>query len=102
MGCELRDHQSGKRHIHRKRCRNVVNTAGGVSANADSYYCLTIASGVSNWGAAQAANTASCGANQPTAGKFVTISANRAVAPIILGLSFGNGQISQSAVVQVQ
>jgi Flp pilus assembly protein TadG len=79
-----------------------ANNASGVAANADSFYCLTGSPGNWDWGNTQASNAASCGANQPTAGKFVTITANYSVQPIILGLNFGDGQISQSVAVQVQ
>jgi Flp pilus assembly protein TadG len=81
-----------------------TNTGSGTAtaANADSYYCLTGSPGAWNWGVAQASNAVSCGLNQPTAGKFVTITASYAITPIILGLNFGDGKISQSIAVQVQ
>lgn len=79
-----------------------TNTASGAAANANSWYCLTGSPGNWNWGTAQSSNTTSCGANQPNAGKFVTIQASVAVTPFIVGMSFVNGNISQSIVVQVQ
>jgi Flp pilus assembly protein TadG len=79
-----------------------TNTSSGVAANADYYYCITGSPGAWNWGNAQSSNTVSCGANQPTAGKFVTITASRAISPVILGLNFGDGKITQSVAVQVQ
>ncbi|HET6606880.1 MAG TPA: TadE/TadG family type IV pilus assembly protein [Rhodopila sp.] len=79
-----------------------ANTASGTATNADSFYCLTGSPGEWSWGTGQTNNTASCGASQPSPGKFVTITASYAVKPIILGLNFGDGQISQSVAVQVQ
>ncbi len=79
-----------------------TNTASGTAANADYYYCIAGSPGSWNWGTAQGSNTVSCGSNQPTAGKFVTITATRAVNPVILGLNFGDGKITQSVAVQVQ
>lgn len=79
-----------------------TNTSSGTAANADYYYCITGTSGSWSWGTAQSSNTASCGTNQPTAGKFITITATRAITPVILGLNFGDGKIKQSVAVQVQ
>jgi hypothetical protein len=79
-----------------------ANTASGTAGNADYYYCLTGTPGSWSWGTQQTSNTVSCGTNQPTAGKFVTITATYQVNPIILGLNFVDGKISQSVAVQVQ
>lgn len=79
-----------------------TNTASGTVSNANYFYCLTGSPGAWSWGAEQTSATVSCGTNQPTAGKFVTITANYAITPIILGLNFTNGTITQQVAVQVQ
>lgn len=79
-----------------------ASTSSGTAANADNYYCLTGTPGAWTWGTPQTSNTTSCGTNQPTAGKFITISASYQVNPILLGLGFSNGTITQQVAVQVQ
>jgi len=80
---------------------NGTNTASGTASNADSYYCMTGSPGSWSWGTAQSSSI-SCGTNLPYAGKFVTITATVNVAPIIPGLNFVSGTLSQSIAVQVQ
>lgn len=78
-----------------------TSTPSGTATNANLYYCLTGAPGAWVWGAGQN-SAASCGANEPVSGKFITISATTTVNPTITGLSFVSGTITQSIAVQVQ
>jgi Flp pilus assembly protein TadG len=78
-----------------------ASTPSGTAANADLYYCMTGSPGAWNWGTGSNSAT-SCGAGEPVSGKFVTISATTTVNPLIAGLSFTSGTVSQSIAVQVQ
>jgi Flp pilus assembly protein TadG len=79
-----------------------VNSTSGTAANANSFYCLTGSPGSWTWGTAQAGPSAPCGSTAVTAGKFVTISATVSITPVISGLSFVSGTVSQSVAIQVQ
>ena len=78
---------------------NIATTPA--TSNANLFYCLTGSPGAWVWGAGQATST-SCGTNEAAPGKFVTISATTTVTPLITGMSFTTGTISQSVAVQVQ
>jgi Flp pilus assembly protein TadG len=78
-----------------------ASVASGTASNANSYYCLTGTPGNWTWGGA-GATSASCGTNLPASGKFVTITATTIVTPMIIGMNFTSGAISQSIAVQVQ
>jgi Flp pilus assembly protein TadG len=77
------------------------STPGGTATNADLYYCLTGSPGHWTWGTGTA-TSGTCGTGQAASGKFITISASTTVTPMIVGMNFTAGTISQSIAVQVQ
>ena len=80
---------------------NGTSSAGGTASNADSCYCPSYSAGTTTWGSAVTCGSA-C-ASGPSAGKFVTITASRAYAPVFS--TYGivqNGTISSSATVRTQ
>lgn len=80
---------------------NGTVSSSGTAANADNYYCPTGTPGSWTWGAGKTSG-ASCGSNV-IAGKFVTISASRSIAPFFPAWGFvTNGTITHYAMVQVQ
>jgi len=80
---------------------NDTASSSGTASNADSYYCPTGTPGSWTWGSAKTAGT-SCGSNK-IAGKFVTITSSRTLAPFFPAWGFvTNGTITRYAIVQVQ
>lgn len=76
-------------------------TTGGTASNADDFYCLTGSAPTWTWGTAYTTQASCTGSG--TAGKFVTITASYAYAPLLNFYTFiGNMTLTQSAAVQVE
>ncbi len=76
-------------------------TTSGTASNADSCFCPTVVSSTLTWGSAAACGS-TCGSGG-TAGKFITITANRNYSPLFS--SYGivkSGSVSVKVTVQVQ
>lgn len=76
-------------------------STAGTAANADSCYCPSVVSSTLTWGSA-----ATCGstcASGGTAGKFITITANRNYSPLFSSYGIVNGSsVTVKVTVQVQ
>ena len=76
-----------------------TSSPSGTASNADSCYCLSGSPGSWTWGSAVACGSA---CTTSLAGKFVTISANRAFTPFFSKYGFLPSTLHQYVVVQVQ